>query len=167
MLVVLTALSMFYGNLVAIPQRNIKRMLAYSSIAQVGYLMIGVLTAMHVFTVPAVSTPVRGHPERGGARGYRRHGHAAVGHAGRADLRSRVSVHEPRGVRGGGCGRQAGSGRMRSTSYAGLMKRSPFFAAALTVFLVSLAGVPPTAGFLGKFFIFGGAIRSGSRGIPS
>jgi NADH:ubiquinone oxidoreductase subunit 2 (subunit N) len=48
-LVVLTALSMFYGNLVAIWQRNIKRMLAYSSIAQVGYMMVGVLAAMHIF----------------------------------------------------------------------------------------------------------------------
>ena len=41
---------MFYGNLVAIPQRNIKRMLAYSSIAQVGYIMIGVLAAVPLFS---------------------------------------------------------------------------------------------------------------------
>ena len=41
---------MFYGNLIAIPQRNIKRMLAYSSIAHMGYIMVGVLAEMHVFS---------------------------------------------------------------------------------------------------------------------
>jgi NADH:ubiquinone oxidoreductase subunit 2 (subunit N) len=52
------------------------------------------------------------------------------------------------------------------TDYTGLMKRSPFFASALAVFFASLAGVPPTAGFLGKFFIFGGAIKVGILGSP-
>jgi NADH-quinone oxidoreductase subunit N len=47
-------------------------------------------------------------------------------------------------------------------SYAGLMKHAPFYASALTIFLVSLAGVPPTAGFLGKLFVFGSAIDVGS-----
>ena len=51
-------------------------------------------------------------------------------------------------------------------SYAGLMRRAPFVASALTVFLVSLAGVPPTAGFLGKLFIFGGAITVGLANHP-
>ena len=161
-LVVLTALSMFYGNLVAISQRNIKRMLAYSSIAQVGYLMIGVLTAMHVFTGSG-----------GLYSGPRNIPSAAV----RADIGGMATA--PWDMQGVliyvlaylfmnlgafavvvAVGKRIGSDAIES--YGGLMKRSPFFAASLTVFMVSLAGVPPTAGFLGKLFIFGGAIRMGA-----
>jgi NADH-quinone oxidoreductase subunit N len=160
LLVVLTAATMFYGNLVAIPQRNIKRMLAYSSIAQVGYLMIGVLTAMHVFA---------------------RFGEARLGipTAGvRADIMSGGMPWDMQGVLiymfayllmnlGAfaviiAVGKQLASDQIES--YGGLMRRSPLFASALAVFLVSLAGVPPTAGFLGKLFIFGGAIRVGIAG---
>ena len=61
-------------------------------------------------------------------------------------------------------GKRLGSDAIES--YAGLMKRSPFYAAALTVFLASLAGIPPTAGFLGKFFVFGSAIKIGVLGHP-
>ncbi len=160
-LVVLTAATMFYGNLVAITQRNIKRMLAYSSIAQVGYLMIGVLTAMHAFA------------------------RFGQGHYGFPTAAVRADI-----VGGGGIpwdmqgvliyvlaylfmnlgafavviavGKQLGSDAI--DGYAGLMRRSPLYASALTVFLISLAGVPPTAGFLGKLFIFGGAIRTGVMG---
>lgn len=162
-LVVLAALSMLFGNLVAIPQRNIKRMLAYSSIAQVGYMMVGVLAAMHVFTRPAVA------------------GAAAV----RADLSSPLRMLDgvPWGMQGvliymlaylfmnlGAFAVVVTVGRrLRSdeiSSYAGLMKRAPFYASALTVFLVSLAGIPPTAGFLGKFYVFGAAVRVGAMGHP-
>ena len=156
-LVVLTAASMFYGNLVAIPQRNIKRMLAYSSIAQVGYLMIGVLTAMHTFADPGRfwSAPS-----------------AVV----RADVSTASVPWDMQGVLiyllaylfmnlGAfavvvAVGKRLGSDAIEG--YAGLMRRSPFYAASLTVFLISLAGVPPTAGFVGKLFIFGGAIRMGA-----
>ena len=161
-LVVLTAASMFYGNLVAIPQRNIKRMLAYSSIAQVGYLMIGVLTAMHTFT--------------GSGRlfsGLWSVPSAVV----RADISTATSA--PWDMQGVliymlaylfmnlgafavvvAVGKRLGSDAI--DGYAGLMRRSPYFASALTVFLLSLAGVPPTAGFIGKLFIFGGAIKMGA-----
>ena len=47
-------------------------------------------------------------------------------------------------------------------SYAGLSKRSPFLAASLTIFLLSLAGIPPLAGFIGKFFVFSSAIEAGA-----
>jgi NADH-quinone oxidoreductase subunit N len=163
-LAVLTVLSMFYGNLVAIPQRNIKRMLAYSSIAQVGYMMIGVLSAMHTFA--------------GSSGAYSRGPSAALW----ADIAGAGSAI-PWDMQGVliyilaylfmnlgafavvvAVGKRLGSDRIES--YAGLMKRSPFFASALTVFLVSLAGIPPTAGFLGKFLIFGGAIRTGLAGHP-
>lgn len=163
-LVVLTALSMFYGNLVAIPQRNIKRMLAYSSIAQIGYMMVGVLAAMHVFANdwmrPQIGAAVRqfGDPLRTmqdlpwGLQGvlvyilaylFMNLGAFAV-----------VVI----------VGRRLRSDKIED--YAGLMKRSPLYAAALTVFLVSLAGIPPTAGFLGKFYVFGAAINIGVAGHP-
>lgn len=156
-LVVLTAATMFYGNLVALVQRNIKRMLAYSSIAQVGYLMIGVLTAMHAFS------------EFG--RGRFGVPTAAV----RADIVDGSVPWDMQGVLiyvlaylfmnlGAfsvviAVGKSLGSDSIEG--YAGLTRRSPLLAASLTVFLVSLAGVPPTAGFLGKLFIFGGAISAG------
>ena len=145
-LVVLAALSMLYGNLVAIPQRNIKRMLAYSSIAQVGYMMVGVLAAMH--ELPRfVGLADKEQGASWGMQGviiyiiaylFMNLGAFAVV----------IAVGK----------------RLKSDnidSYSGLIKRSPFLASALAVFLVSLAGIPPTAGFLGKFFIFGGAIQVG------
>ncbi|MEN6356642.1 MAG: NADH-quinone oxidoreductase subunit N [Armatimonadota bacterium] len=155
-LVVLTTLSMFYGNLVAIWQRNIKRMLAYSSIAQVGYMMVGVLAAMHTFN-------------RGGS---------ALG-VPNASVRADVIGGSPMDIQGvliyvmaylfmnlGAFAVVVAVGkRLRSDaieSYAGLMKHAPFYASALAIFLVSLAGVPPTAGFLGKLFVFGSAINVGS-----
>ena len=157
-LVVMCALSMLWGNLVAISQRNIKRMLAYSSIAQVGYMMVGVLAEMHVFT-------------RANTQG--------------ALVRANVFGMDglPWGLQGVlifivayllmnlgtfavvvAVGKRLGSDAIES--YAGLMKRSPFYAVALTVFFASLAGIPPTAGFLGKFFVFGSAIKIGVMGHP-
>lgn len=157
-LVLMCALSMFWGNLVAIPQRNIKRMMAYSSIAQVGYMMIGVLTEMHIFT--------------------RANTHGAV-------VRANVPGGEglPWGMQGVlifliayllmnlgafavvvAVGKRTGSDNIED--YAGLAKRSPFYAASLAVFFASLAGIPPTAGFLGKLFVFGSAIKIGLMGHP-
>lgn len=157
-LVVMCALSMLWGNLVAISQRNIKRMMAYSSIAQVGYMMVGVLSEMHIFT-------------RANTEG------ALV----RANVAGMNGL--PWGMQGVlifisayllmnlgafavvvAVGKRLGSDSIES--YAGLMKRSPFYAIALTVFFASLAGIPPTAGFLGKFFVFGSAIKIGVLGHP-
>ncbi len=150
---------MFYGNLCAIPQRNIKRMLAYSSIAQVGYIMIGVLAAVPLFSSGANSL-------------FGRYPTAVVS----ADAGLFGIPWEMQGVLiyvmayllmnlGAfavvvAVGKKIGSDNIES--YAGLMKHSPLYAAALGVFLISLAGIPPTAGFLGKLFIFGSAIRTGA-----
>ncbi|MDH7601517.1 MAG: NADH-quinone oxidoreductase subunit N [Armatimonadota bacterium] len=164
-LVVLTAAAMFFGNLVAIPQKNIKRMLAYSSIAQVGYLMIGVLSALHAFTGEGRLLP-----------GLWNVPNALVRSA--AGVVHRASWETPWDMQGvivylaaylfmnlGAFAVAAGLGRrIRSDAiddYAGMIHRCPFLAASLTVFLISLAGVPPTAGFVGKLFIFGGAIQAG------
>jgi|GEM_PF-155789 len=160
-LVVLCGLSMLWGNLVAIWQRNIKRMLAYSSIAQVGYMMVGVLAEMHIFTRANVD--------------------AAQDASVRANVVGMNSL--PWGLQGVivfmaayllmnlgafavvvAVGKRLGSDAIEG--YAGLMKRAPFYAAALTVFFASLAGIPPTAGFLGKFLVFGSAIKVGVLGHP-
>lgn len=176
MLVVLTAISMFYGNMVAIWQHNIKRMLAYSSIAQVGYLMIGVLTAMNSF---AANAPLSRAAQ----------GHALVWSSALTQATSdgpgwvrfdSVAPWDLPGVLiyvfayllmnlGAFAVVVAVGRRLKSndiSSYAGLMRRAPLMASALAVFLVSLAGVPPTAGFLGKWFIFGGAIMTGLVNRP-
>jgi NADH-quinone oxidoreductase subunit N len=157
-LVVMCALSMLWGNLVAISQRNIKRMMAYSSIAQVGYMMVGVLSEMHIFT-------------RANTEG------ALV----RANVFGMNGL--PWGMQGVliflvayllmnlgafavivAVGKRLGSDNVED--YAGLMKRSPFYAVALAVFFASLAGIPPTAGFLGKLFVFGSAVKIGLLGHP-
>ena len=147
-LVVLAALSMLYGNLVAIPQRNIKRMLAYSSIAQVGYMMVGVLAAMH--ELPRYASNAFQSAEQGASWGMQ-------------GVLIYILAYLFMNLGAFAVVIAVGK-RLKSDnidSYAGLIKRSPFLASALAVFLVSLAGIPPTAGFLGKFFIFGGAIRVG------
>ena len=157
-LVVMCALSMLWGNLVALSQRNIKRMLAYSSIAQVGYIMVGVLAEMHVFA-----------------------GRQADGALVRTNVLGMDGL--PWGMQGVlifmtayllmnlgafavvvAVGKRLGSDAIEG--YAGLRKRSPFYAAALTVFLASLAGIPPTAGFVGKLFVFGAAVKIGLLGHP-
>jgi len=160
-LVVLTAAGMLYGNLVAIPQRNIKRMLAYSSIAQIGYLLIGVLSAM-------VSWNAGGQLMGGAAL---RVDLLAPSSAAHWDLLGVLIYFLAYLFMNLGAfavvvavGKRLGSDQIEG--YTGLMRRAPFLASSMTVFLISLAGVPPTAGFLGKFFIFGGAISVGLAGHP-
>ena len=162
-LVAMSALSMFWGNLVAISQTNIKRMLAYSSIAQVGYMMVGVLAEMHLFAAPL------------------RQAQGAQGAMVRASVPATDSL--PWGLQGvlifmaayllmnlGAFAVVVAVGKRQQSDniecYTGLMRRAPFYACALTVFFASLAGIPPTAGFLGKFFVFGSAIKVGVAGHP-
>lgn len=159
MLIVLTAITMFYGNMVAIWQRNIKRMLAYSSIAQVGYLMIGVLTGMHAFWGPDARW-------------------TALTSAVQAKVMSTSAPWDIPGVLvyvftyllmnlGAFAIVVVIGKRLKSDSidsYAGMIRRAPFLAGSLTVFLLSLAGIPPTAGFLGKLLIFGEAVKTGMNG---
>ena len=119
------ALTLIYGNFAALPQTNLKRLLAYSSIAHAGYLLIGVVALSGV----AVS-------------------YYLVAYLLMTLLSFAVLI-----VVGNSAGEQI-------EDYAGLAKRSPFLAFALLIGMISLAGVPFTAGFLGKFFIFDAAIRT-------
>ena len=129
--IVLAVVTMTVGNIAALTQSNLKRMLAYSSIAHVGYLLIGVVVrtergvaAMLVYL---------------GVYLFMQLGAFAVVTAMR---RSDIIGDELKDLQG-------------------LSKRSPMVAFAMLFFMLSLGGIPPTAGFMGKVWIFGAAIDAG------
>jgi proton-translocating NADH-quinone oxidoreductase chain N len=130
----ISLVSMTYGNLVAIQQTNIKRMLAYSSIAQVGYILLGVVAAG---------------PETVGITGVLLFILAYLF----TNLGAFVAVVAFSHV----------TGSDEIADYAGLIRRAPFLATSLVVFFMSLAGIPPTGGFLGKLFVFGAAVQMGQN----
>jgi len=123
LIVLIALLTLIYGNLAALPQANLKRLLAYSSIAHAGYLLIGVVC----FDVRAVTFYL-------------------VAYLLMTLLSFAVLII---------VAQQTGD---EISDFDGLAKRSPFLAFAMLVGMVSLAGVPFTAGFLGKFYIFYAAV---------
>ena len=126
-------LTMFLGNLVALWQKNMKRLLAYSSIAQAGYMLIG----LAAYTArPATWQGLEGILLFLLAYLFTNLGLFAV-----------VIAVENK------------TGAANIADYAGLIRRSPFLAAALFVFMLSLVGIPPTGGFMGKLFVFGAALE--------
>jgi len=130
----ISLVSMTFGNLVAIQQTNIKRMLAYSSIAQVGYILLGVVAAG---------------PETYGITGVLLFILAYLF----TNLGAFVAVVAFSHV----------TGSDEIADYVGLIRRAPLLATALVVFFMSLAGIPPTGGFLGKLFVFGAAMQMGQK----
>jgi proton-translocating NADH-quinone oxidoreductase chain N len=133
-LMALSIISMALGNLIALRQTNIKRMLAYSSIAQAGYVVIGVI---------CLTLNVEG---------------AFLGINGSlfylfAYLFTNLAVFA------GVIAFESATGSSEIADYRGLVKRSPVIAGVMLVGLLSLAGIPGTGGFLGKFFVFGSAIQ--------
>jgi len=133
---VLAAIGMTLGNMAALPQTNIKRMLGYSSIAQAGYLMVGLAT---MGASPA--TDVLG---RSSVLFF------LAGYA-VANLGAFTAII-------------AISNKLNSDliqDYAGMIKRAPLLALALSLCLISLIGMPPAAGFMAKFYIFSGAVQNG------
>ena len=130
-LIVLAMLTMTVGNIVAIAQTNIKRMLAYSSIAHAGYVLIGLAAANNEGISSAMLYLLIYCVMNIGAFG-------AVILAKTADGES-----------------------LLISDYAGLGLRKPLLAMFMTVMLLSLAGFPPTAGFVGKFYIFKSAVQAG------
>jgi NADH-quinone oxidoreductase subunit N len=128
---VLAALTMTIGNVAAIAQTNVKRMLAYSSIAHSGYVLIGVVA--------------------GGTAG----GAAAIFYllayvAMNLGAFAVIVLLEHKGQRG-----------EEIKDYAGLGFRYPVIGALLSLFMISLSGIPPTVGFMGKLYLFGAAVQSG------
>jgi NADH-quinone oxidoreductase subunit N len=137
---VLAVLTMVVGNVLAITQRDVKRLLAYSSIAHAGYLMVALVAA-------------------GGA------GDALLG-SGSILFYSAAYAVTNLGAFAALC--VLGRGReddTRVADYAGLARRRPLAAAAMGIFLFSLAGIPPTAGFAGKFYIFYAAVATGHTAL--
>ena len=132
---VAAALSMFVGNLSAIVQTSVKRMLAYSSIAHAGYILVA-LTA-------ACATD---HPEEGVAAALFYLVSYAIVKLGAFLIVAQL----------GGPGER----RVNIDDFVGLGRRQPAVAACLTLFLLSLLGLPITAGFLGKFYVFNAALES-------
>ena len=127
----IAALSMIVGNLAAITQDNVKRMLAYSSIGHAGYVLLGVIAVseMGLYGVLVYSVV---------------YVFATLG------IWATVLMLER--------GEYAGE---KVDDFNGLHKRAPFWAFAMIVFLLSLGGIPPTAGFIGKYFLFYAAVGAG------
>ena len=123
--------TMIVGNLAALAQSNLKRMLAYSSVAHAGYLLSALVAAPVVAGEAMLFYLVAYAAVNLGAFGTI----AALAREGR----------EPLSLR----------------DVAGLSERRPALAAALAVFLISLTGIPVTAGFVGKFYLFGAAVAAG------
>lgn len=129
MIALLAVLSMALGNLAAIAQQSVKRLLAYSAIAHAGYALLGVLSnspqgvASLVYYVVTYALTVLG------AFGV-------------------VAIVEE------------SSGGSHLDDFAGLARRAPFLGVSMMIFMLSLAGIPPLAGFFGKFYLFVSATNS-------
>jgi len=129
---IIATLSILLGNLAAIAQSSVRRLLAYSAIAQAGYILIGLLAhswqgmASVVFYTTTYALTVLGA--------------FAV-----------VNVVQER------------SGDEKFSGFAGLAKRAPLLSLCMMVFMLSLAGIPPLAGFFGKFYLFASAVGSGKN----
>ncbi len=145
---VITVLTMTLGNFVAIAQKNLKRMLAYSSIAHAGYLMVGV-------TAIIAAGPLREH------YGFATMMNTVVTSTTSIIFYLLVYTLMTLGAFGVivALSRQKHGGETLS-DFAGLAKNRPGMAAAMAVFMFSMTGIPPLAGFAGKFFIFQSAIKS-------
>jgi NADH-quinone oxidoreductase subunit N len=136
---ILAALTMFAGNLGALLQTNVKRLLAYSSIAHAGYILVAF----------AAVTKLKG-TDIGASPAY-----AAVLFYLLTYALVKVGAFTIVSQFGG-----AGEKHLQLDDFAGLGERQPVVAAVLSLFLLSLLGLPVTAGFLGKFYIFKAAVDS-------
>jgi NADH-quinone oxidoreductase subunit N len=136
LLTVISIITMTLGNLVALRQTNVKRLLAYSSIAQAGYMLIGL-----------VGVNLTGNSPFEGLNGVLIYLFAYLF----TNLGAFACV----------IAIENATGAVNIEDYAGLVRRAPFVAALFIIFFLSLAGIPPTAGFIGKFFVFGAALREG------
>ena len=128
---VIAGLTMVLGTLVGVVQSNVKRMLAYSSIAHAGYLMLGIISANNTGKAAVLFYLLTYAVSNLGALGIV------------ALLGSAQNQHD------------------ELRDFAGLSKSRPGLAALMTVFLLSLGGFPPLAGFIGKWYIFAAAVQEG------
>ncbi len=127
----LSALSMILGNILAIAQQNVKRMLAYSSIAHAGYILTGLVAANTYGSSGVLFYMVAYTVMNIGAFGV-------------------LSMIESKD-----------GGNTSYSDFTGLSKSRPVLAGLMAVFMFSLTGIPPFAGFFGKYYVFAGAIQAG------
>ena len=132
---VIAIATMVIGSLIAIVQSDVKRLLAYSSIAHAGFVLVGVIAA----TANGIA----------GSLFY-----LLVYAAMTLGAFAVVTLSAPKGKE-----------RLEMASWVGVGQRHPVFAGAMTLFLLSLAGIPPTAGFMAKFFVFQAAVQAGETGL--
>jgi NADH-quinone oxidoreductase subunit N len=125
------AATMIYGNVAALTQENVKRMLAYSSIAHGGYALMGIVAASAMGTWSLLMYMLVYTFMNLGAFGF-------------------VILLESKGYAG-----------ETVSDYAGLARRHPAAAGLMLLFMLALAGIPPTAGFMGKLYLFGAAVQAG------
>ena len=130
-LAVVAALSMVVGNVMAIAQSSVKRMLAYSSIAHAGYMLTGIVAA-NAYGAQGVLFYLAAY---------------ALMNVGAFGILSILESDD-----GGGVGYD---------DYAGLSASRPLLAGLMALFMFSLAGIPPFAGFFGKYYVFAGAVTAG------
>ena len=128
-LAILAAASMLLGNLAAIVQSSVRRLLAYSAVAHAGYMLLGVLPHGAQSLAALVYYVVT-------------YGLATLGAFGVVAM-----------VEGG-------AGEDRLSDFAGLSRRAPLLSFCMLIFMLSLAGIPPLAGFFGKFYVFAAALNS-------
>ena len=130
MLVILALLSLILGNVVAIAQTNIKRMLAYSTISHVGFILLGLLAGTSLGYASAMFYAIT-------------YAITALGAFGIILLLTRKGFEAD-----------------QLDDYRGLNARSPWFAAMMLLLMFSMAGVPPTVGFFAKLFVLEAAVRA-------
>jgi NADH-quinone oxidoreductase subunit N len=132
LLIVVSVLTMTVGNVAALTQTNMKRLLAYSSIAHAGYILMGVVAL-----------------SENGARAIMIYLLAYLFmNLGAFLVVTLIHAHE---------------GTFDLRDYPGMHRRAPFLTAAMAVFLLSLMGIPPLVGFMGKLYVFGAIIEKGPR----
>jgi NADH-quinone oxidoreductase subunit N len=130
LLAVLAAASIVLGNLVALVQCSVRRLLAYSAIAHAGYMLLGVMSGAGPGLAPLLYYALTYSLSAIGAFGV-------------------VSIVQQR----------AGADRLED--FAGLSRRAPALSFCMLIFMLSLAGIPPLAGFFGKFYLFSAALGAG------
>jgi NADH-quinone oxidoreductase subunit N len=139
LIIALAVLTMLTGNLLAIPQRSVKRMLAYSSIAHAGYLLVAVASMAAIGPRADATEGLLFYLASYGATVIGAFGVVAI-------IERKLAL--------------SGLGDDLS-SWAGLSEKHPWLSAAMSLFMISLAGVPPTAGFMAKLTVFRAAIEAG------
>ncbi|MBK9293659.1 MAG: NADH-quinone oxidoreductase subunit N [Oligoflexia bacterium] len=132
---ILAVLTMFAGNISALVQENVKRIVAYSSVAHAGYMFIGIIAASQASSLDAATATLF---------------YVIIYAVMNMGAFAVISIFE----------RQNRDG-LNINNYAGIGFKKPFLGAALSIFMLSLAGMPPMVGFIGKFYVFSSAIQEG------